>query len=394
MKAIILERRGEYVAALREDGIVVRLRRDGEVGETIELATEIVSMPARRGWARHAVAAALAVAVLGGSAAYLTVPASAYVSLDAGDAAIELSVNRIGRVVNVSAIGGAEDLAESLRAETRGRRVEDALTLALGRMDALGYVGHAEGLVIAGVTADSASRSEQLNSALDHAVTQSGAEGVELYTADLSPTERREAIDQQLSPGRWAYETRRPPEEHPPEASPAPQTEAPADAPRRPEESPDSLLAPPEEGAQTPPGGRTDPPPQPEGEENAPPEAPQESEHMPMQQAPSVPEAAPPSEEGDAPQEDRRPPQNETAPPQGESAPPQGGEDPQESGETPDSPPGDGNPSPAPDPSPPQDRGQGPDQAPPDSPGPGPGEGSPPSGDAGWAQGGPGGPGA
>lgn len=107
MKAIILERRGEYAAALREDGVVVRTRRSGEVGDAIELRAEIVRFPGhRQKRMRSAVAAALAVVILGGSYTYTTASACSYVSLDVEETSVELSVNRLGRVIGVRGLNG------------------------------------------------------------------------------------------------------------------------------------------------------------------------------------------------------------------------------------------------------------------------------------------------
>ncbi|MBR1497119.1 MAG: hypothetical protein IJ617_05790, partial [Oscillospiraceae bacterium] len=211
MKGIILERRGDYAAVLREDGTVMKLRRAGEVGESVEVPAEVIAMPARRSWTRNVAAAALAVAVLGGAAAYVTVPASAYVSLDVGDSSIELGVNRIGRVVSVEALsGGAAELARSLDGETRGKRVEDALRRSIREFSDGGYLETAEGLVIAGVTADSRAQGERLAEAVDGAAAETAETEapIDLYTLDVSPAERREAREQELSAGRWAFERR------------------------------------------------------------------------------------------------------------------------------------------------------------------------------------------
>ena len=49
MKAVVLEVRDGYAAVLREDGVVEKLRRSCEVGETIELEEQspIVRLPQR-----------------------------------------------------------------------------------------------------------------------------------------------------------------------------------------------------------------------------------------------------------------------------------------------------------------------------------------------------------
>ena len=106
MKAIILERRGDEAAVLCEDGTFANRRVSGEVGETVELSAEVVAFPAQKKtrWARSAVAAALALTVTGGTLGYMGGTASAYVSLDVEDSAIELTVNHVGRVIAVNAV--------------------------------------------------------------------------------------------------------------------------------------------------------------------------------------------------------------------------------------------------------------------------------------------------
>ena len=129
MKAIILERKGEYAAALREDGTVVKTRQAGEVGEEIELEAEIVRFPLRsRRLMRAAVAAVAAVMILGSSSVYVFAMPAEYVSLDSGESSVELAVNRVGRVISVKPTSeGDRAMAETLNAQVRGRRVEDAL---------------------------------------------------------------------------------------------------------------------------------------------------------------------------------------------------------------------------------------------------------------------------
>ena len=74
MKAIILEVRDGYAAALREDGLVVKTRQLAAVGETVELSEKVVQFPSQgRRIARTAVAAALALAVTGGAYTYTNV---------------------------------------------------------------------------------------------------------------------------------------------------------------------------------------------------------------------------------------------------------------------------------------------------------------------------------
>ena len=143
MKAIILERRGDEAAVLCEDGTFLNRRVSGEIGETVELNAEVVALPVKQKnrWMRSAVAAALALAVTGSTLGYMSGTASAYVSLDMEDSAIELTVNHFGRVIAVNAVSeDAKDLAESLSAEVKHQPVEKELNHTMVRLHDEGYV--------------------------------------------------------------------------------------------------------------------------------------------------------------------------------------------------------------------------------------------------------------
>ena len=208
MKAIILERRGEYAAVLCEDGAVVRARLSGEVGERVELPTETVMFPARRKsprWMRGAVAAMLALALLGGTFGYMGASASAYVSLDVEDSSIELTVNRLGRVIAVEALNDdARELADSLSGELRHKKVEDAIDHAMDRLQERGYLKDEGGEVLAGVTAEDTRRGAALCRTVERTVEQGGA--YTAYVFETSPAERAQALDRRVSAGRFGYE--------------------------------------------------------------------------------------------------------------------------------------------------------------------------------------------
>ena len=227
MKAVILERRGEDAALLCEDGTFVNRRVAGEIGEMVELTAEVVALPQKRKnrWMRSAVAAALALAVTGGTLGYMGGTASAYVSLDVDeDSAIELTVNHFGRVIAVNALSDdTAALAKALTGEVRHKKPTDALEHTMKRLREEGYLGEQDAAVVAGVTSDNAGRAAELKQFVEGTV----GEEAELYVAETSRDERRQAMDEHRSAGRFAFErdrgedfpkafwgdeTRRPPE--------------------------------------------------------------------------------------------------------------------------------------------------------------------------------------
>ncbi|MBQ9647678.1 MAG: hypothetical protein IJV43_04855, partial [Oscillospiraceae bacterium] len=200
MKAIILEVKDDCAAALREDGLVVKTRRLAEVGETVELDEKTVAFPSqKRRVARTAVAAALVLAVTGGTYTYTNVAAASYVTLDTEETSVELSVNRVGRVVRVRALDeGSSALAEELASDVRRMKVEDALDVVMTR------VGDAP-TVVAGVTGETGRRTADLQEAVQRGAERAGSDA-ELVTLEISRDECREAGERDMSAGRWAFE--------------------------------------------------------------------------------------------------------------------------------------------------------------------------------------------
>lgn len=201
MKAIILEIRDGWAAALREDGVVVKTRQLGEVGATIELSEKTVSFPVLRSRVvRSAVAAVLALAITGGTYTYTNVAAASYVTLDTEETSVELSINRMGRVVGVRALSGTSaELARELLPDVRRKSVEDAMDIAMAHM------GGAP-TVVAGITGENERRGAELHEAVERGMGRREHDGVEFFAFDVSRDERREAGERDMSGGRWAFE--------------------------------------------------------------------------------------------------------------------------------------------------------------------------------------------
>lgn len=210
MKAVVLEIKNGVAAALREDGVVVKTRQPCEVGDTIELQSETLRFPARKKrWMRTAVAAVLALAITGGSLGYTTATAYSYVSIDTEESSLELSVNRLGRVIGVRAVDEAsEELAEDLRTDLRHMRVEDALDHTMETLRARELPPEGEWPVLCGVTGGDDRQASELNEALERCAGREDMEGIRLYMMDVSRDERQEAFRSEQSGGRYAFDRR------------------------------------------------------------------------------------------------------------------------------------------------------------------------------------------
>lgn len=253
MKALVLEKRDGLAAVLREDGVYITTAQPCEVGETIELSEKVVAFPRRKNrWLRSAVAAVLALVIFTGSYSYLATTAYAYVSLDVEEASVEVSVNRLGRVIGVNAINeDSAALAQELNTEMRGKRVEDAMDSAMERFHEEGMFDDPNIFVIAGVTSGSEKQRKELTATVERAAHEAGAKDGEIKTFDVSHDERREAREQEMSGGRFAFAQRgggRTDEKLPDEnratiapESPAQETESflPPDTPQESEPNPD-----------------------------------------------------------------------------------------------------------------------------------------------------------
>ena len=134
MKGVVLEIKNGYAAVLSEDGTVIKLKRKCNVGDTLQFSDKdvtnsgnIVRMRALKTASK--VAAVLLVVSIGAGGYYSTATAASYVSVDAGDSEITLSLNHFGRVIKVEGSDEATiELAASLYDEgIRNDKLPEAL---------------------------------------------------------------------------------------------------------------------------------------------------------------------------------------------------------------------------------------------------------------------------
>ena len=113
MKGIVLETKNEYAAVLKEDGTVVKIRRNCAVGETIEITKKMEASTDRGRMIRVVRAAVIAAAALllvfGTGGYYFTATAAATVTIYSDDGNLTLSLNRLDRVIRVEASGNVRE---------------------------------------------------------------------------------------------------------------------------------------------------------------------------------------------------------------------------------------------------------------------------------------------
>ncbi|MBQ9269180.1 MAG: hypothetical protein IJ206_06620 [Oscillospiraceae bacterium] len=197
MKAVVLEIRNGTAAVLREDGIVEKLRRSCEVGQTIELSGS-QKRHALVHTLRAAVAALVILGVLGGGWSYQTVLAYSYVSLDVDDTSIEYTLNRRDQVIDVTAQNEASlELAQQLNGEgIRQTDIGDAIRKTIEILSP-----QEEQTATVAVTSGSDSKAELLRQEVSRDLETSGGLQFEAHTA--SRKERKAAQEHGMSTGRY-----------------------------------------------------------------------------------------------------------------------------------------------------------------------------------------------
>lgn len=203
MKAVILERKGSEAAALAENGTFIKVRHAGDIGEEIDIAEHSAPIRIwRSGAAKFLTAAAIVLALIGGSYHYMAVSVSAYVSIDAGDSSVELTVNRLGRVTSVRPVAeNSAELAKTLNVSISGMSVEDAVNAALDTIMEDGETVSDDEPVIVGITSESEGQAESLENAIND-----NAE-LPVRTVRVSDNEREEAHKQDIGGGAYVYGT-------------------------------------------------------------------------------------------------------------------------------------------------------------------------------------------
>ncbi len=203
MKAVILERIGENAAVLAENGTFIKVRQAGDVGEEIEIKEQSAPIRIwRSGAAKFLTAAAIVLALIGGSYHYMAVSVSAYVSIDAGESSVEMTVNRLGKVTSVRPVAETSaELAKALNVSVSGMSVEDAVNAALDTITDSGKTVSDEEPVIVGITSESEGQAQRLENAI-----AANAE-LPVRTVRVSENEREEAHKQDIGGGAYVLGT-------------------------------------------------------------------------------------------------------------------------------------------------------------------------------------------
>lgn len=206
--AIIVEIRGSYAAALREDGVFVRVRNEKyEIGQSISLnwdETPVRQAQTKRRRARFTAYASMAAGflllLLGGFKGYTT--PIGVVSLDVNPS-IEYSINCFDRVLDISAVNedGSTILAQMDENALRFRPVDEAVEATIGVLRENGYFAEVtENDVVISASSYNAQHTEQIAERLGTLVGKQ--DDLTVYSVPVSRGEVQSAHDLGTSAGK------------------------------------------------------------------------------------------------------------------------------------------------------------------------------------------------
>lgn len=201
MKAVIVEIRAAYAAALTDDGCVMKLKnRNYTIGETIEVSnTPVIQMRSVVKWA-SSVAAAVILCVV--SAWTYWAPYS-YVSLDVNPS-IEYQVNRFDRVIGVQAVNGdGDEIIQSIN--VTNNPVDQAVKTTIDQIAANGYLDEDFCGIVISTSCKNEKKAGELAEQLQRSAEEEArlkSSSVIVETVSVDEQQRQQAKDMGVTPGK------------------------------------------------------------------------------------------------------------------------------------------------------------------------------------------------
>jgi hypothetical protein len=202
MKAIVLEKRKNAAAVMKEDGTVIRLRCcPYQVGERFELDDLSRRSFLLHGWKLAAVCTAVVLAAaLAGGNLYWNVLACSYVTLDVNPS-IEYALNRRDKVIAASALNDdAKAVLSSL--DLKGLSLFDAVAATVQALQEESYLDADSNQVLVSVTSTDADHAEQLSQQVCTSIAGQDS-AAEVTVVGATAEDRKQAQSLGMSTGRF-----------------------------------------------------------------------------------------------------------------------------------------------------------------------------------------------
>ncbi|MEG1747124.1 MAG: hypothetical protein RR226_01720 [Oscillospiraceae bacterium] len=207
MKAVIVEVKGKFAAALSNDATVVKVKNQNYViGQVIEM-TQTTSTVRKMALRVSAIAAAFVLTFGLGAGSYAYFAPNSYVSMDVNPS-IEYTLNMFDRVLSVNAVNedGAHLLQEFNLKDFNNKTIDEVIKLTLAEIDKEGYFnGDVPGGIVIATSGKNHAKAEALAEALGELVkTQCKETGktvkVETLAADQQMIDEAKALG--VTPGK------------------------------------------------------------------------------------------------------------------------------------------------------------------------------------------------
>lgn len=202
MKAVILEKRDGYSAVLREDGVIEKLKIQGEVGDTVFVDPDRGRKKARIYRFAQVAAAAMLFLVAGMFARYYVFTPSSYVTMDVNPS-VEFSMNRLNRVIEAEAVNeDADEIVASLK-ENRiwGSSLEEIIEETTQILEDQEYLSGSDSAILFAVSAENESSYEQIEANIRKVKSTRSDISIEILRGE--PEDHNSARKFSLSLGRY-----------------------------------------------------------------------------------------------------------------------------------------------------------------------------------------------
>ncbi len=199
MKAVIVEKRGLFKAALTDEGTIIRTLSKGEVGDTIYLKNkEFSKIPSFRLALTYSVLIFILVGVFGYGHVYAQ--EYSYVSFDINPS-IEIVLNRFNKVLSVSALNEIdESIVEDIyKNKIKDKSYEEAINITMETLKDHGYLNDDDNYIMVNISSDDNKNQEKLK---EETRTYFDNES-HLYVSLSDKQDRKEARDLGMSTGKY-----------------------------------------------------------------------------------------------------------------------------------------------------------------------------------------------
>lgn len=206
MKALILDKEDDGVVVLREDGEVLTVNSQGDIGESIELDDENKKASANSYLKGIMLSVAMFFMVIfaTGSYRYYCVSPVAYVSMDVNPS-VEYVLNRQGNVIEVNALNSdGESIVKEYNEKSKSHcSLSSAVVSTTNILYDNRYLRKSKNYILVNVSSDNIKNQKQIETQVQEAIDERKDTSINLYVTEATTKEHTKAKKLGLSTGRY-----------------------------------------------------------------------------------------------------------------------------------------------------------------------------------------------